>query len=180
VPEDLSIEADLPIKVDPTPPAPEPANAQPPRSQASTQIPENPENAKEHDPMLDVHPPHHAATTWRDFLIHIATIVLGLLIAIALEQTVEFLHHRHQRRQLQEDLRNEAAQNLQVIDRDLKMQYLEPWFEQAMHAASASGQNKIRVTLPPAPCLPGSVGTADYRYFAPSASNSRSDEAAPP
>ena len=32
--------------------------------------------------MLDVHPPHHAANTWRDFFIHIATIVIGLLIAI--------------------------------------------------------------------------------------------------
>jgi len=46
--------------------------------------------------MLDVHPAHHAATMWRDFFIHIATIVIGLLIAIGLEQTVEFFHHRHQ------------------------------------------------------------------------------------
>ena len=46
--------------------------------------------------MLDVHPPHHAASTWRDFFIHIATIVIGLLIAVALEQTVEFIHHRQQ------------------------------------------------------------------------------------
>ena len=36
--------------------------------------------------MLDVHPAHHAANTWRDFFIHIATIVLGLLIAVSLEQ----------------------------------------------------------------------------------------------
>jgi|GEM_PF-3654432 len=28
--------------------------------------------------MLDVHPPHEAAHTWRDFFIHIVTIVLGL------------------------------------------------------------------------------------------------------
>ncbi len=120
--------------------------------------------------MLDVHPPHHAATTWRDFFIHIATIVIGLLIAIALEQTVELIHHRHQRHQLQEDLHNEAEQNLQVIDRDLKMQNLEPWFDQAMRDASPSSshQDKIHITLPPAPCLPGSVGTAEFRYFAPS------------
>jgi hypothetical protein len=26
--------------------------------------------------MLDVHPPHHAASSWRDFFIHIATIVI--------------------------------------------------------------------------------------------------------
>jgi hypothetical protein len=42
--------------------------------------------------MLDVHPALHATTTWR-FFIHIATIVIGLLIAIGLEQTVELIHH---------------------------------------------------------------------------------------
>jgi hypothetical protein len=50
--------------------------------------------------MLDVHPPHEPIDTWRGFFIHIATIVIGLLIAISLEQTVEFFHHREQRRQL--------------------------------------------------------------------------------
>jgi hypothetical protein len=119
--------------------------------------------------MLDVHPPHHAASTWRDFFIHIATIVLGLLIAISLEQTVEFFHHRHQRHQLQEDLHNEAEQNLQVIDRDLTMQNLEPWFDRAMHKATPAGQKeKLRIALPIPPCIPGSVGTAAIRYFAPS------------
>jgi hypothetical protein len=45
--------------------------------------------------MLDVHPAHHAASSWNEFLIHITTIVLGLLVAIGLEQTVEYVHHRH-------------------------------------------------------------------------------------
>ena len=61
--------------------------------------------------MLDVHPPHHAATTWRDFLVHIATIVIGLLIAIGLEQTVEFFHHRHQVAETRQALRDESEQN---------------------------------------------------------------------
>lgn len=46
--------------------------------------------------MLDVHPPHVSPLTWRDFLLHIATITVGLLIAIGLEQTVEYFHHRQQ------------------------------------------------------------------------------------
>jgi len=62
--------------------------------------------------MLDVHPPHHAANSWRDFFIHIATIVVGLLIAIALEQTVEAIHHRHQRNELIEQLDAEHHQTL--------------------------------------------------------------------
>jgi uncharacterized protein YukE len=61
--------------------------------------------------MLDVHPPHHAATTWRDFFIHIATIVLGLLIAIGLEQTVERIHHRHQAREARVQLFEEMRKN---------------------------------------------------------------------
>ncbi len=58
--------------------------------------------------MLDVHPPHAPTHTWKDFFIHIATIVVGLLIAIGLEQTVEAFHHRHERHQLREDLRAET------------------------------------------------------------------------
>jgi hypothetical protein len=46
--------------------------------------------------MIDVHAPHHPVTTWKDFLLHIAVVTIGLLLAIGLEQTVEFFHHRHQ------------------------------------------------------------------------------------
>jgi hypothetical protein len=54
--------------------------------------------------MLDVHPPHESAHTWRSFFIHIATIVIGLIIAVGLEQIVEHIHHRHQRAQLEEQM----------------------------------------------------------------------------
>ena len=72
--------------------------------------------------MLDVHPAHHAATTWRDFLIHIATIVIGLMIAVGLEQTVEYIHHRHQREDLRDALRQDADTNV----RDAFISYV--WF----------------------------------------------------
>jgi hypothetical protein len=62
-------------------------------------------------PMLDVHAPHESVHTWKDFLIHIATIVIGLLIAIGLEQTVEVLHHRHQVAETREALQLELDQN---------------------------------------------------------------------
>jgi hypothetical protein len=57
--------------------------------------------------MLDIHPAHHAATTWRDFFIYIATITVGLFIAPRPGATVEALHHRHQRHLLEENLRDE-------------------------------------------------------------------------
>src|SRR5579862_2484918 len=63
----------------------------------------NPSNAKPDStpetsaPMLDVHAPHETIRTWKNFLTHIAAIVVGLIIAVSLEQTVEFFHHHHQR-----------------------------------------------------------------------------------
>jgi hypothetical protein len=124
---------------------------------------------QEHSAMLDVHPAHHAANSWKEFFVHMATIVLGLLIAISLEQSVEWVHHSEQRHQLEEDLRTEAESNLQVIERDLRMQETEAWFVQATAAATGTPQQgRLQFTLPPPPCVPGSVGTAKVRYFAPS------------
>src|SRR5271163_3661783 len=61
--------------------------------------------------MIHVHPAHHAASTWRDFFIHIATIVLGLLIAIGLEQTVERIHRHYELRETREALEQERKAN---------------------------------------------------------------------
>jgi hypothetical protein len=58
--------------------------------------------------MLDVHAPQEAIHSWKSFFIHIATISIGLLIAIGLEQTVETLHRRHQLEELHESLRQDA------------------------------------------------------------------------
>lgn len=69
--------------------------------------------------MIDVHDAHHAATTWREFLIHIATIVLGLLIAIGLEQTVEYFHHRHQLEVARRELSVEREENRRILQQNL-------------------------------------------------------------
>jgi hypothetical protein len=60
--------------------------------------------------MLDVHAPHEVLHTWKGFFIHIATIVVGLFIAVALEQSVEALHRRHEVAALREDLHAESRQ----------------------------------------------------------------------
>lgn len=65
--------------------------------------------------MLDVHAPHESIHTWKGFLIHIATIVIGLLIAIGLEQTVEFFHHRHQIGEARKALRLEREGNYKTL-----------------------------------------------------------------
>jgi hypothetical protein len=70
-----------------------------------------PEAAKEHQTMLEVHPAHHAASSWKEFFIHIATIVLGLLIAVGLEQAVEYFHHRREVAKMREELQGEREAN---------------------------------------------------------------------
>jgi hypothetical protein len=77
--------------------------------------------------MIDIHPAPHAAHTWRDFFIHIATIVLGLLIAVGLEQTVEFFHHRHQLYELREGAIVDAHIYLHDVDqnRDANIRQIE-------------------------------------------------------
>ena len=103
--------------------------------------------------MIDIHPPHHAATTRRDFFIHLATVVLGILIAIGLEQTVEYFHHRDQVAQLTEQMRTEAQNNLPLI-RDsvarLKVQatYIRS-LEDALLAGKLSGDSVGVHGIPP-------------------------------
>jgi hypothetical protein len=65
--------------------------------------------------MLDIHDAHHAASSWKDFFIHIATICIGLLIAIGLEQTVEWLHHKYQLNEVRQELREERDLNLRLL-----------------------------------------------------------------
>jgi len=65
--------------------------------------------------MLDVHAPEHGIHGVRDFFVHLLTITAGLLIAIALEQSVEALHHRHQRKEAEAMIRQELSENRDEI-----------------------------------------------------------------
>ena len=70
--------------------------------------------------MLDVHAPHQLVHTWRDFFVHIATIVVGLLIAIGLEQSIEALHHRNQRLELEQEMHEVLESDVKVDDEDFR------------------------------------------------------------
>lgn len=75
--------------------------------------------------MLDVHPPHEPLYGWRDFFIHLATITIGLLIALSLEGCVEWQHHRHLVHEAEASLQHEIrsnAQNLPGVLDDLHKQ----------------------------------------------------------
>jgi hypothetical protein len=72
---------------------------------------------------MEVHAPHEPIHTWRDFFIHIATITIGLLIALGLEAAVEALHHRHLREATRANLRAEIRGNQDTFSKD--MSYLK-------------------------------------------------------
>jgi hypothetical protein len=70
--------------------------------------------AKGDEAMLDVHPAHHAASSWKEFFIHIATIAIGLLLAVGLEQTVEeYVHHRRELTEARRELAEEKRFNIE-------------------------------------------------------------------
>lgn len=69
--------------------------------------------------MLDVHPPHQSPHGWRDFLLHLVTITIGLLIALSLEGCVEWQHHRHLVHQAEDALQAEIRENAKGMQKDL-------------------------------------------------------------
>ena len=95
--------------------APEPADSNYADSRAETATNSAPEKSA---PMLDVHAPHESIHTWKSFFIHIATIVIGLLIAIGLEQTVEHFHDRHQAHEARKRLLEEVKANGEIAERN--------------------------------------------------------------
>jgi hypothetical protein len=65
--------------------------------------------------VLEVHPPSEPVHGWRDFLIHLATITIGLLIALSLEGCVEFWHHRSLVHEAEESLQTEIRANAEEL-----------------------------------------------------------------
>ena len=65
--------------------------------------------------MLDVHPPHEPVHGWRDFLLHLFTITIGLLIALSLEGLVEWQHHRHLVHEAEASLHDEIERNAKSL-----------------------------------------------------------------
>ncbi|HEV2576891.1 MAG TPA: hypothetical protein VGU25_06750 [Acidobacteriaceae bacterium] len=70
--------------------------------------------------MIDIHTPDQRTHTWTDFFIHIATIAVGLLLAIGLEQGVEYIHHRRQVSETRQALRIERETNRQAYAQVVK------------------------------------------------------------
>ncbi len=67
-----------------------------------------------------VHVPQEGIHTWRDFMVHIAVVTIGLLLAIGLQQIVETVHHRSQRAHLEAQMHDTFVANEQLIAVSIK------------------------------------------------------------
>jgi|HubBroStandDraft_1064217.scaffolds.fasta_scaffold81714_2 hypothetical protein len=69
---------------------------------------------------MEVHAPHHPLSTWREFWIHLGTISVGLLIALGMEQSAEWMHRVHERHALQRELHDEGERNEATLKMDFE------------------------------------------------------------
>jgi hypothetical protein len=77
--------------------------------------------------MHEIHPAHSTAS-WKDILLHIGIITIGLLMALGIDQTVEHFHHRHQLAEARRQIKNEHElnkfqyrQNHEFLKRQIKL-----------------------------------------------------------
>ena len=68
---------------------------------------------------MDVHPPHEPVHTWRDAVVHLGIVTVGLFIALSLEGLVEYVHHRHIVREARENIRRELRDNQEAARFDI-------------------------------------------------------------
>jgi hypothetical protein len=76
--------------------------------------------------MLDVriphvHAPHGEVGGWRGFATHVAVIAVGLLLALGLEQCVEYVHHEFQRATIESQMRETFQANLRRAESDIRV-----------------------------------------------------------
>ncbi len=90
--------------------------------------------------MLDVHAPHERMEGVRDFLLHLLTITVGLLIALSLEGLVEWRHRVHLVEQARATLHAELVSN----NRALHQALLEIAKEQATVDADLATLKRIQ------------------------------------
>lgn len=69
--------------------------------------------------MHEIHPAHSIAS-WKEILLHIGIITVGLLMALGIDQTVEYFHHRHQLAEARKHLDIEMKINLLQYQQNLE------------------------------------------------------------
>lgn len=68
---------------------------------------------------MDVHPPEGPVHSWREALVHIGIMTVGLFIALSLEGLVEYAHHKELVHQARENIRHEIEENHKAAQHNL-------------------------------------------------------------
>jgi len=69
---------------------------------------------------VEIHPPHPAAHSIKDFFLQLVTITAGVLIALAIEGLLEWNHHRLLVREAKETISREIVDNKNALARHFK------------------------------------------------------------
>ena len=116
---------------------------------------------------MELHP-MEGVHSWKQFLVHMAIVVIGVCIAIGLEQTVEKIHHVHQQHEFEEQLREEGLTNQKIVESDLQwMDTQLGWLLDAKNAVDnyrlshRKGDGRFPQHPPDDTQAKGSVGDAD-------------------
>jgi len=105
---------------------------------------------------MEIHPPEHGIHNWREFFVHMGTIVLGVLIAIGLEQSVEAIHRRHELNHLRRELRADIEKNKRRTDGLIRYELVEnQWYQGAWKVMRENIDHPgANVSISPFPYLP--------------------------
>ena len=129
---------------------------------------------------MHVHAPK-PPKNWRELLVEIGVIVVGIVIAIGLEQTVEFFHHQHQREALTQALRRDGRVNQGYLKEDVaKAQAILDWSvaqASTLERAGPTGPFTLRrmpggfIGVPDAGVWPSAKASGVANLLPPSAQN---------
>ena len=64
---------------------------------------------------MDIHPPYGPIHSFKDFFLHLLTVILGILIALFLEGLIEWGHHRSLAEEARSNLTVEIRENRQLL-----------------------------------------------------------------
>ena len=64
---------------------------------------------------MDIHPPYGPIHSFKDFFLHLLTVILGILIALSLEGLLEWRHHRSLAEEARSNLTVEIRENRQLL-----------------------------------------------------------------
>jgi len=104
---------------------------------------------------MDIHTSQGPIRSFKDFVLHLLTVIIGILIALSLEGLLEWHHHRALVQEARSNLASEIRENRQRLTKGLDS---APGAEQRLKATIEAIDNYRRKPTPRTPNLDWSYG----------------------